>query len=186
MDFISKASGPVALIIGAWWSYSQFTIHRDNAENINIAIEPKLIAKNTKTPLILANVTIDNVGNVPVRSGRYDEEHEGLELTVIEYRNPAQGIGPNQQVIDWDLGGDAPPPKDWPVVKYNMIGQYQSYKSGNYNLNPGSKYKESVAIPAKPGKLYLLRVRFFSDNGWSTSDLSFVYTDITANPSTTN
>lgn len=176
LELLSKAAGIIALVVGAWWTYSQFTIHRENAENVNITIEPKVIAEGTDAPLILANVTIDNIGKVAVRAGRYNEEHEGLELTVIEYKDPKRGIGPNKQVIDWELGGDAPPSSEWPVVAYNMIGEYKAYKNGNYNLNPGSKYKESVAVPAKPGKLYLLRVRFFSENGWSASDLAYIYT----------
>lgn len=176
LELLSKAAGIIALVVGAWWTYSQFTIHRENAENVNITLEPKVVAEGTDAPLILANVALDNIGKVPVRAGRYNKEHEGLELTVIEYKNPKKGIGQNKQVIDWELGGDAPPSSEWPVVAYNMIGEYTAYKNGNYNLNPGSKCKESVAIPAKPGKLYLLRVRFFSESGWSTSDLAYIYT----------
>ncbi len=176
LEAISKFAGIIALIVGAWWTYSQFTIHRENAENVNVSIDPKVIAESSSNPIILANVTIENVGKVAVRAGKYNDEHEGLELTVIEYKNHAKGIGQNKQVIDWELGGDAPPSNDWPVVGYNMISQYKAYKDGNYNLNPGSKFKESVAVPAKHEKLYLLRVRFFSDSGWSTSDLAYIYT----------
>lgn len=176
LEVVSKAAGVIALVVGAVWTYTQFTIHRENAENVNVSIEPKVIAEDSGNPVILAEVTLENVGKVAVRAGKYNEDHEGLELTVIEYRNHAKGIGPNQQVIDWNLGGDAPPRSDWPVDKYNMIGQYQAYKDGNYNLNPGTTFKESIAIPAKQGRLYLLRVRFFSASQWSASDLAYVYT----------
>lgn len=180
IDVISKVVGIGATVIGGYWVYDQFTVHRENAQIVDISLDPKLQGMDSATPILSANVTLKNIGKVPVLAGRKDN-HEGLELTVIEYNDPKTGIGKKEQVIDWEQGGGAPSADKWPVVGYNMLKQYDAYKSGTYLINPGATFKESVAIPVEKNKLYLLRVRFFLGNGSSVSDLAYVLASNDAN-----
>lgn len=209
LDFMSKLGGIIALVVGSWWTYNNFTLHREGAEMLDVKLDPQVVAADTDHPLIIANVTLHNIGKVGVLALKHNikdkglatqsinncsgeklkgffTEHEGLELVVIEYSNPKEGISNPRKdprhkdqydVIDWDEGGGSPSRNQWPVREYNMLKDHTAFKNCNYFLNPGSTTREAVAIPAKIDTLYALRVRFWSDNSWSEKDIAFVHVD---------
>jgi hypothetical protein len=177
IDVGSKLASTIAMLIGGWWAYEQFNVQRTNAENLFVSLASRVVASDTDSPVLIVDITLKNIGKVPVWAGKRvgdsgDVVGEGLELTVIEYEDRSEGESASQRIIDWDKGGGE---QDYIVDKYNLIGSYYAYRNGSYMLNPGVEYHEAGAVPVTPSKLYAIRVRFFGLAGWTAADFDYVY-----------
>jgi hypothetical protein len=154
---------------------AKLSLRREDAQNLAISLNPRLVATDTDSPLIIADVTLKNIGRVPIWAGaRVDDSSpgEGCELTVIEYENHAVGKAADVQIIDWSDGGGE---HRYLLEKYNLLSSYTSYRKGSYVLNPGVEYHEAGVVPVTKGKLYGVRARFFTEEGWTAADIAYVY-----------
>ena len=166
----------VATVTGGFWVYFQFHISREpGSPNLVISVSPKLIGDKTDKPVTKVDIVMKNVGRRVVRPGvweRKGETGDGCELSVIHYSDAAAGWRPNNAIIDFNRGGGT---RNWILEKYNVIGNYDSYRDGTYALSPGDEYRESVVVPTQQPGLYCFHVRFFSTERWTTADIQYLY-----------
>jgi hypothetical protein len=174
IDGASKIISTAAILVGAWWAYRQFYVHREDAHNLIVELKPRIVATDTGSPVLIADVYLTNIGKVAIwpAQPKTVTSGEGCELSVIEYSDPSKGQSDDLPIIDYDRGGGRVVRR---LTKHNLLSHYAAYAHGNYVLNPGSKYHETSAIPVSRGKLYCLRVRFFTQEGWTSADFAYVY-----------
>lgn len=178
LDVLSKVVQIGAIVIGGFWTYNLFELYRDGSGNLDIKVEPKVI-KNSDQMLASVTIKLKNIGKVSIRTRPKTEEgeHEGLELTIIEYKSGEQiSATARDQVVDWN-NATTNGKREWPVEKYNVLKDYAAFQGGNFLLSAGGTDNESVVIPVKPNTLYGFRARFFSSDGWSNADIVYLYTD---------
>ena len=174
IDVASKIVSIFAIIIGGWWAMRQFTVQRQNAQTLLVSVTPQLAATDTESPVIIADVSLKNIGKVPIWAGEHTGKYhgKGCELTVIEYGDRSKGRSAQQQIVDWDRGGGK---RKYVVEKYNLLERYGAFGTQSYMLNPGVEYHETGVVPVAKGKLYGVRVRFFTDANWTAADIAYVY-----------
>jgi hypothetical protein len=161
------ATGVVISTIGGWWSYRNIIIQRVEARNISVQVKSHLVSENSEHPLLEIDTLIHNIGNVAVTA-----DQRGIELTVIEYKNPQLTAAKNENIIDWYTDKND---IRTPTNRYNILKQYGN-TTNTYLLNPGVEFKESVITPVSRGTLYGIRVRFFvSNDGGTMSDFHYAY-----------
>lgn len=179
LEQLSNLISIVAVIMGGWWTYAHFIAFREGDENLSVSVAAVVGQPVANKSVTIVDIALKNIGKVPIWAESAEKsassswaDHSGCELTVIEYDDYSQGQSDSQNVIDWQEGGGN---KRIVVKDYNVLRGYRAFKRGNYVMNPGVEYHESVAIPTSSGKLYAIRARFFSANGWSNSDIKYVY-----------
>ncbi len=168
LDVLKAIVEIAAIVGGGWWVYQQFTVEQPNAQNLVVAIAATPMRTGADESAILVDITMRNIGKVKIAAGR-QPDGEGCELSVIRYNDlkdhPTTPEKPSEPIVDWDLQmGEV----DGVVLNYNLLRYYL-----NYVINPGVEYHERVVIPVKPGYLYGIRARFFSDD-WSNVDFRYV------------
>lgn len=184
VEIISKVVGIVSIIIAGGWTYRQFNVERVDGQNLVVLVTPTVVAEGTGTPAIVIDISLKNIGKVPIKAGKLRDDkgnvtNEGCELTVIEYSDMSAGFvhGANnaptsQSMIDWRFGGSE---RTYRVDHYNVLGDYDAFRNETYILNPGAEFHERAVASATPGHLYGIRARFFSSSEWTMADMAYVY-----------
>ncbi|GJJ03410.1 hypothetical protein RugamoR64_39480 [Duganella rhizosphaerae] len=165
-----------SIVVGGWWTYSHFIEFREGAENLNVTLTSQTTHITTGAALLTIDVALKNIGKVPIIAERLDPNDPnywctscGLDITVIVYDDASKGRSSTDRIIDWDSGGGG---TKYVVNHYNVL---QHYPGHNYALGPGVEYHETAIVQVDTGKLYAIRARFFSANGWTNADIKYVY-----------
>ncbi len=182
-ELVSKLLGAIAVVVAAWWTYTNFTVERTHDPTMEVTVSPAVSELPRGKALLNVDVLLKNVGKVAI-TPRYAQEPEsrdvGLEISIVE-------IAPFARDGDTASGGNAEPAVPWfdwndgdgsprPIVhKRNLLASNEDFRAGRYQLNPGVQYREPFACIVEPDKLYAIRARFWTDEG-SVADLVYVDT----------
>lgn len=179
VEVTSKVVTIIAIIVGGWWTYSNFIRFKEGAENLAVTVQATAGKAVNGKAITIIDVSLKNIGKVPVTAGVLvtktirgkKMDFSGCEITVIEYDTDSRKPESTAALIDWDneeVGSKTV------IDHYNILDGYAAFRNGNYVLNPGVEYHESMAFSAVPGKLYGIRARFFSEQEWSNSDIKYL------------
>ena len=185
-DLISKVLGGLALLVAAWWTYTNFTVERTHDPTMLVTVSPSVHPLRDDKMLLNVDVFMQNIGKVAIKpkfSEAADPHDLGLEISIVELQ-PLQGgsvktdqpafadAAPEIPWFDWTLGDGNPKPI---LVKRNLLATNEDFRNGRYQLNPGVKYREPFACVVDRGKLYAIRARFWTADG-SVADLVYIDT----------
>ena len=198
-DFTSKVLGAIALLVAAWWTYTNFTVERTHDPTMEVSVEPSIHPLEGKKVLLNVDVFMRNIGKVaivprfPEKAG---DEDLGLEISIVEIEPlgrdatgvrqashaepaPAEAVEaaatdeePAVPWFDWTSGDGSPRPI---LRKRNLLADNVDFQKRRYQLNPGVRYREPFACVVDRDKLYAIRARFWTDEG-SVADLVYVDT----------
>ena len=192
-DLVSKVLGGMAIVVAAWWTYTNFTVERTHDPTMLVSMTPSVHALAGDQVLLNVDVFMENIGKVAIKprfpaaeSGR----DVGLEISIVEIeplrrgatlRKPgdtqppdteAADADPDMPWFDWTSGDGNPKPI---LLKRNLLAANEDYRHGRYQLNPGVRYREPFACVVERGRLYAIRARFWTAEG-SVADLVYVDT----------
>ena len=203
-DLVSKVLGGLAILVAAWWTYTNFTVERTHDPTMVVTIAPAVRRLDADEVLLNVDVFMENIGKVAIRPRFPRDAAEGdlgLEISIVEME-PLAGPRP---VAERPVGGDAAaaaglvaeglvaesavaetsvPLFDWtsgdgaprPVLmKRNLLATNEDFRQRRYQLNPGVRYREPFACVVEPDRLYAIRARFWTDEG-SVADLVYIDT----------
>lgn len=182
-EVVSKAVGAVAIVVAAWWTYTNFNVERTHDPTMEVAVVPHVTQLPRDKVLLNVDVLLENVGKVAIMprfAPSAAARDAGLEISIVEIAPFAgesgddAGTNPEPAVpwFDWNEGDGSPRPI---VHKRNLLASNEDYRAGRYQLNPGVQYREPFACIGEPNKLYAIRARFWTDEG-SVADLVYVDT----------
>jgi hypothetical protein len=195
-DFASKALGALAILVAAWWTYTNFTVERTHDPTMEVSVEPAVHPLEADKVLLNVDVFMRNIGKVAI-APRFPEkdgdEDLGLEISIVEIE-PLRRDGPAVAQASYVEGAEAEKPEaeeepavpwfDWtagdgapkPILrKRNLLADNVDFQHRRYQLNPGVRYREPFACVVDSDKLYAIRARFWTDEG-SVADLVYVDT----------
>lgn len=185
-DFFSKVLGGAAILVAAWWTYTNFTVERTHDPTMEVTVSPSVHPLAGDRVLLNVDVFMRNIGKVaivprfPQRAGDRDL---GLEISIVEIEPLGDAKPAVQQAshveadpdvpwFDWNSGDGNPRPL---LLKRNLLATNEDFVNGRYQLNPGVKYREPFACIVERDKLYAIRARFWTDEG-SIADLVYIDT----------
>jgi len=197
VDLVSKVLGGLAILVAAWWTYTNFTVERTHDPTMVVTVAPAVRRLGDDEVLLNVDVFMENIGKVAIRPRFPRREADGdlgLEISIVEMeplagprpaaerpagpgaasdaasaRTAAPGAVP---LFDWTSGDGAPRPV---LMKRNLLGTNEDFRQGRYQLNPGVRYREPFACVVEPDRLYAIRARFWTDEG-SVADLVYIDT----------
>jgi len=189
-DFINKVLGGIALVVAAWWTYSNFTVERTHDPTMLVTLSPTVHSLADDRVLLNVDVFMQNIGKVAIKPKfphAKAEQDLGLEISIVELQ-PLRGdttappaaatpptaaeADPGIPWFDWTSGDGNPRPI---LHKRNLLASNEDFRMGRYQLNPGVKYREPFACVVERNRLYAIRARFWTDEG-SVADLVYVDT----------
>jgi hypothetical protein len=185
-DFFSKVLGGAAILVAAWWTYTNFTVERTHDPTMEVTVSPSVHPLAGDRVLLNVDVFMKNIGKVaivprfPERDGDRDL---GLEISIVEIEplgDPKPAVhqashveaDPEVPWFDWNSADGNPRPL---LLKRNLLATNEDFVNGRYQLNPGVKYREPFACIVERDKLYAIRARFWTDEG-SIADLVYIDT----------
>lgn len=186
-DLVSKLLGGAALLVAAWWTYTNFTVERTHDPTMEVTITPNVQPLRDKQVLLNVDVFLQNIGKVaitPAYPRVEDGSDLGLEISLIELdpmHHPstdsnisaaAQADQDEVSWFDWTEGAGNPKKR---LHKRNLLATNADFRNGRYQLNPGVRYREAFACLVERDKLYAIRARFWTAEG-SVADLIYVST----------
>lgn len=190
-DFTSKVLGAIALVVAAWWTYTNFTVERTHDPTMEVSVEPSVHPLEGRKVLLNVDVFMRNIGKVAIvpRFPKSDgDEDLGLEISIVEieplgrdapsvlqasHADASQaGEDPAVPWFDWTAGDGSPRPI---LRKRNLLADNVDFQKRRYQLNPGVRYREPFACVVDRDRLYAIRARFWTDEG-SVADLVYVDT----------
>ena len=201
-DFVNKVLGGIALLVAAWWTYTNFTVERTHDPTMLVTLSPTVHPLADDRVLLNVDVFMQNIGKVAIKPKfphQHAEQDLGLEISIVEIEPlrgdagappPADGSAvsatdtppsappaaaeadPGIPWFDWTSGDGNPRPI---LHKRNLLASNEDFRMGRYQLNPGVKYREPFACVVDRDRLYAIRARFWTDGG-SVADLVYVDT----------
>lgn len=185
-DFFSKVLGGAAILVAAWWTYTNFTVERTHDPTMEVTVSPSVHPLAGDRVLLNVDVFMKNIGKVAImpRFPEHDGERDlGLEISIVEIepiepdaaKKAAAATSADGQELpwfDWTAGGGSPRPL---VLKRNLLASNEDFRQERYQLNPGVRYREPFACIVDRDRLYAIRARFWTDEG-SVADLVYVDT----------
>lgn len=175
-DLVSKVLGGLAIVVAAWWTYTNFTVERTHDPTMEVNVVPSVHPLREKQVLLNVDVFMRNVGKVAImpRFPRADGDRDlGLEISIVELEPLRRDdTAPEIPWFDWTSGDGGPRPL---LQKRNLLASNEDFRNGRYQLNPGVKYREPFACVVERDRLYAIRARFWTDEG-SVADLVYVDT----------
>jgi len=181
-DLVSKVLGAVALVVAAWWTYSNFTVERTHDPTMEVSVEPSVDPLDGDRVLLTVSVFLRNAGKVAIapRYQQHDGDRDaGLEISIVEIEPTARAPEAAEQEpsaavpwFDWTSGDGRPKPI---LAKRNLLASNEDYRRRRYQLNPGVRVREPFACVVARNRLYAIRARFWTDEG-SVADLIYVDT----------
>ena len=192
VDLVSKVLGGLAVIVAAWWTYTNFTVERTHDPTMLVTVSPSVQPVEEGRVLLNVDIFMQNIGKVAIkpRFPAADGDRDvGLEISIVEIEpvepnataSTAAAVSADGQELpwfDWTAGGGSPRPL---VLKRNLLASNEDFRHGRYQLNPGARYREPFACIVDRGRLYAIRARFWTNEG-SVSDLVYVDTFRAAKP----
>lgn len=145
-DWLAKALGCIAIVVGGWWTYSLFISAGDGIPHLVLHMRSEVLGAGTDRLLVL-HIVPKNVGKIPLESApRFDVCINPLPEvmatgTVVE---PQQRLDTGKQQCRWQI---------------NVLRRY----TDGYFVDPGTDYEEVEAIALPPG-LYQVEVELDADN----------------------
>ena len=185
-DLISKLLGGTAILVAAWWTYTNFTVERTHDPTMEVTVSPSVQILRGEQVLLNVDVFMQNIGKVAIMPKFLYEKSQqdvGLEISIVEIE-PLHRISldvqqkttvdakPEVPWFDWTSGDGNPKPL---LHKRNLLASNEDFQIGRYQLNPGVKYREPFACVVVKDKLYAIRARFWTDEG-SVCDLVYIDT----------
>lgn len=195
-DFVNKVLGGIALLVAAWWTYTNFTVERTHDPTMLVTLSPTVHSLADDRVLLNVDVFMQNIGKVAIKPKfphAKAEQDLGLEISIVELQplrdgtaggaaasaSAATAAAPNAAAadpeipwFDWTSGDGNPRPI---MHKRNLLASNEDFRMGRYQLNPGVKYREPFACVVDRDRLYAIRARFWTDEG-SVADLVYVDT----------
>lgn len=181
-EIASKALGALAILVAAWWTYSNFTVERTHDPTMEVSVEPDVHPLDGERVLLDCDVFLRNVGKVAIvpRFAAGESDHDvGLEISIVEIKpddadrgTPAEASDPPVPWFDWTSGDGKPRTI---LLKRNLLASNEDFRNRRYQLNPGVRYREPFACVVERNRLYAIRARFWTDEG-SVADLVYVDT----------
>ncbi len=175
-DLVSKVLGGLAIVVAAWWTYTNFTVERTHDPTMEVNVVPSVHPLQGTQVLLNVDVFMKNVGKVAIvpKFARAEDDRDlGLEISIVEIQ-PLRRDGSGGEIpwFDWTSGDGGPTPL---LQKRNLLASNEDFRTGRYQLNPGVKYREPFACVVERDRLYAIRARFWTDEG-SVADLVYVDT----------
>jgi len=200
-DLINKVLGGIALVVAAWWTYTNFTVERTHDPTMLVTLSPTVHTLAGDRVLLNVDVFMQNIGKVAIKPKfphAKAEQDLGLEISIVELqplRGDTAAPPPSAAAVSATATPEAPSPAaaeadpgipwfDWtagdgnprPILhKRNLLASNEDFRMGRYQLNPGVKYREPFACVVDRDRLYAIRARFWTDEG-SVADLVYVDT----------
>jgi hypothetical protein len=184
-DLVSKVLGGLALVVAAWWTYTNFTVERTHDPTMEVSVTPGVQPLRADKVLLNVDVFLRNIGKVaivPRFPAEADDRDVGLEISIVEIQpfsrlpaeseSPPPPSDPNVPWFDWTSGDGSPKPI---LVKRNLLESNEDFRNRRYQLNPGVRYREPFACVVDRDRLYAIRARFWTDEG-SVADLVYIDT----------
>jgi hypothetical protein len=191
-DFVNKVLGGIALLVAAWWTYTNFTVERTHDPTMLVTLSPTVHPLAGDRVLLNVDVFMQNIGKVAIKPKfphAKAEQDLGLEISIVELQplgdtagaaaatasatlTAAAAADPEIPWFDWTSGDGHPRPI---LHKRNLLASNEDFRQGRYQLNPGVKYREPFACVVDRDRLYAIRARFWTDEG-SVADLVYVDT----------
>lgn len=185
-DLVSKVLGGLAIVVAAWWTYTNFTVERTHDPTMEVSVAPSVHPLRGDHVLLNVDVFLRNIGKVAIAprfpAGEGDRD-VGLEISIIEIQplsketavadeSVSAGLAPGVAWFDWTSGDGDPTPI---LLKRNLLASNEDFRRGRYQLNPGVRYREPFACIVERDRLYAIRARFWTDEG-SVADLVYIDT----------
>ena len=185
-DLIGKVLGGLAILVAAWWTYTNFTVERTHDPTMEVTVSPSVHPLPGDQVLLNVDVFMRNIGKVailPKFDGAAADRDLGLEISIMELeplaRSPAAVTpaafndgDPGLPWFDWNSGDGNP---RLLLLKRNLLAANEDFVNHRYQLNPGVRYREPFACIVERDKLYAIRARFWTVEG-SVADLVYIDT----------
>lgn len=201
-DLFGKVLGGAAILVAAWWTYTNFTVERTHDPTMEVTVTPTVHPLRGEQVLLNVDVFMRNIGKVAIvpkfsdepdpvggLSDRdlddrdLDDRDLGLEISIMEIKpleRSAAGAkpatpddgDPGVPWFDWNAGDGNPRPV---LLKRNLLATNEDFLNRRYQLNPGVKYREPFACIVQRHRLYAIRARFWTAEG-SVADLVYIDT----------
>ncbi|NBW86741.1 MAG: hypothetical protein EBR23_07935 [Planctomycetia bacterium] len=183
-DLVSKVLGGVAILVAAWWTYTNFTVERTHDPTMLVTVTPTAHPLRDGHVLLNVDIFLQNIGRVAIKPrfpSPEEPEDAGLEISIVEIEPLQHGTsagtartsaGDDVRWFDWTAGAGDPRSL---VYKRNLLATNDDFRNGRYQLNPGVRYREPFACIVERDRLYAIRARFWTDEG-AIADLVYVDT----------
>jgi hypothetical protein len=185
-DLVGKVLSGIALIVAAWWTYTNFTVERTHDPTMEVNVSPSVHPLRTGKVLLNVDIFLRNIGKVAVKPKfprDANDQNLGLEISIVEIEPLSHGsttagqpaadaADPAVPWFDWTAGDGNPKPL---LRKRNLLASNEDFANGVYQLNPGVRYREPFACIVEKDRLYAIRARFWTNDG-SVADLVYVDT----------
>jgi hypothetical protein len=183
-DLVSKVLGGVAILVAAWWTYTNFTVERTHDPTMLVTVTPTAHPLRDGHVLLNVDIFLQNIGRVAIKPRFPSAEvsaDAGLEISIVEIEPLQDGTaagtarpaaGDDVRWFDWTAGSGDPRSL---VFKRNLLATNDDFRTGRYQLNPGVRYREPFACIVERDRLYAIRARFWTDEG-AIADLVYVDT----------
>jgi hypothetical protein len=185
-DLVGKVLSGIALIVAAWWTYTNFTVERTHDPTMEVNVSPGVHLLRDGNVLLNVDVFLRNIGKVAIKPKfprDANDQNLGLEISIVEIEPLGRGSSPVRQPAA-DAADPAVPWFDWTAGDGNpksllrkriLLASNEDFGNGCYQLNPGVRYREPFACIVEKDRLYAIRARFWTDEG-SVADLVYVDT----------
>jgi hypothetical protein len=185
-DLVGKVLSGIALIVAAWWTYTNFTVERTHDPTMEVNVSPSVHPLRTDKVLLNVDIFLRNIGKVAIKPKfprDANDQNLGLEISIVEIEPLSHGsttagqpaadaADPSVPWFDWTAGDGNPKPL---LRKRNLLASNEDFGNGVYQLNPGVRYREPFACIVEKDRLYAIRARFWTNDG-SVADLVYVDT----------
>jgi hypothetical protein len=123
-DLVGKVLSGIALIVAAWWTYTNFTVERTHDPTMEVNVSPSVHPLRGNDVLLNVDVFLRNIGKVAVKPKfphKADDQNLGLEISIVEIEPRGSGATAPQQAtadeavpsvpwFDWTAGAGNPKP----------------------------------------------------------------------------
>ena len=145
-DLISKLLGGTAILVAAWWTYTNFTVERTHDPTMEVTVSPSVQILRGEQVLLNVDVFMQNIGKVAIMPKFLYEKSQqdvGLEISIVEIE-PLHRISldvqqkttvdakPEVPWFDWTSGDGNPKPL---LHKRNLLASNEDFQIGRYQLN---------------------------------------------------
>ncbi len=195
-DLVGKVLSGLALVVAAWWTYTNFTVERTHDPTMEVNVSPSVHPLRGDDVLLNVDVFLRNIGKVAIKPKfprKDNDQNLGLEISIVEIEPLGRGPSAARQTtadeanpavpwFDWTAGDGNPKPL---LRKRNLLASNEDFANGCYQLNPGVRYREPFACIVEKDRLYAIRARFWTNDG-SVADLVYVDTFQSGQPGTSH
>ncbi|MEM5316530.1 hypothetical protein [Paraburkholderia sp. JHI869] len=139
VEFALTCTSLIAIPVGGWWAYHNFTVEDTHEANPNVTVTAEVQPFNESSRLLVVHVKPKNVGKIPIELDGGKKGDISVDVRVLPSKLP-----------DGLVKVDALP------IKYRAANIVSKFKGG-YVMEPGIDYDEVQMFVVPKDATYIVR-----------------------------